>query len=108
MKRVAIQGGHMVWLMDDTIESGANQSLAEMYVNPGEVSELHCHGNCTEVVYLISGHIRQRINDEWIEMRAGDVCLIPFGAKHQTKNIGDEIAKMVLAYSSGIREYEAV
>ena len=98
----------MTWLMDDGIEPGAGLSLAEMFVQPGETSELHRHSNCNETLHVLEGRIRQRIADGWQEMKSGDTCLIPQGSKHQTENIGGGTARLILAYSSGLRNYEAL
>ena len=108
MGSVPIQGGHMVWLMDDKIKSGAKLSLAEMYVRPGEISEPHRHANCDETLHVVHGQICQRIGQDWHNLKAGDTCLIPKGSAHQTENTGQETCKLILAYSAGIREYEAL
>jgi len=103
---VDIPGGTMTWLMEDAIHPGIGLSLAEMTVEPGKISELHSHSNCSEVIYLLEGRTRQRIGEEWLEMLAGDKCVIPKDTAHQTRNVGDKPAKMILAYSAGRREYE--
>ncbi len=105
---ISIAGGTITWLMEDSIEQGAGLSLAEMTVNPGQVSELHRHANCTEVIHLLEGETRQRVGDHWQTMQAGDVCLIPVGTIHQTQNLGPDTARMIIAYSEGQRDYETV
>lgn len=97
----------MQWLMEDAIEEGAELSLARMTVGPNTISELHFHSNCTEAIHVLAGTIKQRCGDKWIELKSGDTCLIPKGFKHQTHNIGTERAVLMLAYSSGLRIYEA-
>ena len=96
----------MTWLMDDSIQPEADMSLAEMTILPSEISELHRHANCTETIHILSGSIRQRIGDDWIELGEGESCLIPRNTKHQTQNIGKIDARMILAYSEGQRVYE--
>ena len=95
----------MEWLMDDSIDPMAGQSLARMSVDVGVTSELHHHSNCSETLYLLEGEIEQRIDDEWTKMFAGETCLIPISAKHQTRNVGSATAVMVIAYSAGTRVY---
>jgi len=65
------------------------------------------HTNCTETIHLLEGKIEQRIGDEWVKMRAGETCLIPIAAKHQTRNVGGVRAVMIIAYSAGARVYVA-
>jgi len=95
----------MEWLMEDRIDAGAGQSLAKMTVQVGVTSEAHSHSNCTETVHVLSGCIEQRIDETWRTMAAGETCLIPIDVVHQTRNVGDEAAVMMIAYSSGVRIY---
>ena len=97
----------MKWLMEDAINPEANLSLAKMTVGQGITSELHHHTNCTETIHLLEGEIEQRIGQNWKRLEAGDTCLIPIGASHQTRNIGDVRAVMMIAYSAGQRVYVA-
>ena len=99
-------GVTMTWLMDDQIEHDAGLSLAHMTVDPGVVSEAHRHTNCTEAIHVLSGSVAQRAGDSWIALSQGDTILIPTGAVHQTKNVGDKTAILMIAYSSGSRVYD--
>lgn len=100
-------GVSMTWLMDDGIEPEAGLSLARMTVDPGVTSEAHRHTNCTEAIHVLSGHVKQRAGDRWVFLKSGVTILIPVGAIHQTTNVGDEVAVLMIAYSSGSRVYEA-
>ena len=101
----AATGVTMTWLMEDAIEPDAGLSMAKMTVDAGVLSEAHHHTNRTEAIHLLSGAVRQRSGDEWIEMKAGDTVLIPVGAVHQTQNMGEQRAVLMIAYSSGSRIY---
>lgn len=92
--------------MEDAIDSDAGLSMARMTVDVNVVSELHSHSNCSEAIHVLKGTIEQRCGDDWEKMTQGQTCLIPKGAKHQTRNIGQERAELMLAYSSGSRVYE--
>jgi len=92
--------------MEDAIESGAPLSMARMTVAVNAISELHSHSNCAEAIHVLAGDIEQRRGDDWLTLSAGQTCLIPKGFKHQTRNIGDVPAVLMLAYSSGQRNYE--
>jgi len=96
----------MTWLVDDEIRPGTGLSVAKMTVEPGQTSELHSHSNCEEIIVLQSGQIRQRVGDEWFEMSEGDHHVIPMGKAHQTQNIADEAAQLLLVYSDGVRNYK--
>ena len=100
-------GVTMDWLMEDAIEPGAGLSLARMTVAPGVTSEAHRHPNCTETVHLLSGRVEQRRGEDWVGLDEGETILIPRGCTHQTRNVGNETAVLMIAYSSGRRVYEA-
>lgn len=102
---MANEGVTMEWLMEDAIDPRAEISLAKMTVARGVTSELHHHTNCTETIHLLEGEIEQRIGDKWEKLCAGETCLIPVGAPHQTRNIGNFRAVMMIAYSAGQRVY---
>jgi len=91
--------------MEDAIDPKAGVSLARMTVAVGVTSESHHHTNCTEIIHVLEGEVEQRIGDKWEKFRAGETCLIPIGASHQTRNIGDCRAVMMIAYSAGQRDY---
>lgn len=103
---MAIDGVTMTWLMDDKVEPDASLSLARMTVDPGIASEAHRHTNCTEAIHVLSGCVQQRCGERWVFLEPGQTILIPEGAVHQTKNLGDETAVLMVAYSSGSRVYE--
>ncbi|MEM8949327.1 MAG: cupin domain-containing protein [Pseudomonadota bacterium] len=107
MSNQASDGVTMCWLMDDSIQQGAGLSLARMTVEPGVTSEPHRHSNCSETIHLLSGSVEQRKDDVWVALNEGDTILIPVGAIHQTRNVGDRSAIMMIAYSSGSRLYQA-
>lgn len=97
----------MEWLMEDEIDPRAGLSLARMIVPVGVISELHHHPNCSETIHLLEGVVEQRVDNKWRRLSAGETCLIPLGAKHQTRNVGDMNAVMIIAYSAGSRIYVA-
>ncbi len=100
-------GVTMQWLMEDAIADGAELSMARMTVDPGITSDGHQHPNCTEAIHLLSGNIEQRVGNKWVSMNAGETVLVGKGQVHQTRNVGSEVAVLMIAYSSGSRVYEA-
>ena len=95
----------MEWLMETKLNPDADMSLARMTVAAGVTSELHHHTNCSETLHLVSGQVSQRIGDDWIVMNEGDTCLIKIGQLHQTQNLGETEAVLMIAYSAGERVY---
>ena len=101
-------GVTLQWLMDDGVEADAGLSLARMTVEPGFTSEAHRHPNSTEAVHVVAGRVEQRRGDDWVPLETGETVLIPADAAHQTRNVGDETAVLMLVYSTGAREYVVV
>jgi quercetin dioxygenase-like cupin family protein len=99
-------GVTMQWLMEDAIDARAGLSLARMTVAPGWTSPAHRHPDCSEAVHVLAGRVEQRRGDDWVTLIAGETLLIPPGAVHQTRNLGSEVAVLMVAYSSGARIYE--
>ena len=97
----------MEWLVDDDLADGAGLSVARMTLRPGAVSEAHRHPNCTEVVHLVSGRIGQTIGNDRFVLDPGDTAFIPADCFHQSRNLGDGEAVMIISYSAGRRIYEA-
>ncbi len=91
--------------MEDAIHPQAGLTLAKMAMPTGCVSKLHFHDNFSESAHVLSGHIRQRIGDQFRDMKQGETCLIPLGITHQTHNLGEQAAVLMVAYSSGHRNY---
>ena len=98
-------GVTMQWLMDDKVDERAAVSLAKMTVAIGVTSEKHHHTNCTETIHVLDGQIEQSIGSKTQILSAGETCLIPRSTQHQTRNVGDKPAIMMIAYSSGTRDY---
>ena len=100
-----LNGVTMQWLMDDKVDERAAVSLAKMTVAIGVTSEKHHHTNCTETIHVLDGQIEQSIGSKTQILSAGETCLIPRSTPHQTRNVGDKPAIMMIAYSSGTRDY---
>ncbi|WP_162912992.1 cupin domain-containing protein [Rhodospirillaceae bacterium SYSU D60014] len=105
---IAEPWGEMCWLIDDALSPGAGVSLAEMILKPGAESPSHRHPNCTEAIHLVAGLVEQAIDEQIYYLRPGETVLVPVGAVHWSRNVGDEEARMTIVYSAGTRLYEAV
>ena len=53
---------------------------------------------------VVRGTIRHRVNDEYVEMRAGDTISIPMGATHNAVNIGDDECELVIIFDTARRQ----
>jgi mannose-6-phosphate isomerase-like protein (cupin superfamily) len=66
------------------------QSLAEATLAPGRETQAHYHPQTEEIYYILSGSGEMRIREESQEVGPGDGIIIPPGAAHQIRNIGEE------------------
>ncbi len=103
----AKEGVSMDWLVDDSLVENAGLTVARMTLAKNARTQGHRHPNCSEVIHLIEGTVGQAIGQERVVMKAGDTIFIPAGSYHQTTNIGDGDAAMIVSYSAGTRIYEA-
>jgi quercetin dioxygenase-like cupin family protein len=55
-----------------------------------------------EVLRVLSGHLRCRIDDEAGELVPGDVAIVPAGAELRVDNVGDATATMWVTTSVGL------
>lgn len=96
--------GSQVWLAHRAL-TGSSLSLTRMILIPGHSGEAHRHPNADEVIYLIKGRVEVRAGGETFPLDATDALAIPGGLSHQIHNPGTEDAELIIAYSTGDREY---
>lgn len=96
--------GFQVWLAQRALK-GSSLSLIRMIVTPGHSGEEHRHPNADEVIYLIKGRVEVRAGAETFPLDAAYALAIPGGLSHQIRNPGTEDAELIVAYSTGDREY---
>ena len=96
--------GSQVWLAHRAL-TGSSLSLTRMILTPGHSGEAHRHPNADEVIYLIKGRVEVRAGAETFPLEVTDALAIPGGLSHQIHNTGIEDAELIIAYSTGDREY---
>jgi len=68
--------------------AGAESTLVQSYFKKGAVVPLHAHTH-EQVIYVLQGAVRARVDGEDVTVREGEVLLIPAGAPHQAEAIDD-------------------
>ncbi|WP_045210910.1 cupin domain-containing protein [Desulfonatronovibrio magnus] len=74
-------------------------SVSELQVDPGVKAPIHTHDLQIDSIYVVSGTARAYINQEWIEVSAGDYIYVPATAEHGLHNTGDEILRLFVHHS---------
>jgi quercetin dioxygenase-like cupin family protein len=96
--------GRLEWMVSDALGNSDTLTVGKCFIQPGQQNPVHHHPNCDEVLSVISGRIRHRVGDEYVEMTAGDTISIPKGSIHNATNIGDEQCELLICFDTAKRE----
>jgi mannose-6-phosphate isomerase-like protein (cupin superfamily) len=110
---VAGQEGRQPWgwlgFFSDEASTGIEGVTVGMArIAPGDENPLHVHDNCAEIMLLLAGSIEHVVGVDVVYLSAGDVLIVPAGMPHHARNVGSDIAEMVVVYNSGRRGFEAL
>ncbi|HEV2774559.1 MAG TPA: cupin domain-containing protein [Solirubrobacteraceae bacterium] len=75
-------------------------SLMHVVLLPGQGHERHNHPGSDEILYILSGHGEQMVDDDQtFPVGAGQAVFIPKGAYHSTVNTGWEPLALLAIYA---------
>jgi len=106
--RVETEWGSLRWLASEEIGNAEGLTLGRVIIKAGRSNPAHCHGNCEEALYLLSGRLEHFAGEQSVILEGGDTLTVAAGVPHHAVNIGDEDADMIVAYSSAEREFTEV
>jgi mannose-6-phosphate isomerase-like protein (cupin superfamily) len=98
--------GTIEWLANDEVGNSRELSLARMTLPPANATDTHIHANCEESIYVVRGEVECRIGEQSVRMTAGGLSVVPKGAVHGIRNVGQAPAEIILSYSSAARAFE--
>ncbi len=96
--------GRLVWMVAGRLGNSATMTVGTCYISAGMANPRHSHPNCDEVLHVLHGEIEHSLNDDVFPMAAGDTVSIPLGTVHNARNVGDEEAVLLIAFSSADRQ----
>jgi quercetin dioxygenase-like cupin family protein len=96
--------GRLVWMVSGALGNSKVLTLGKCFIKPGRSNPAHYHPNSDEVLHVVRGHIEHRLDDQWVEMQAGDTISIPLGTIHQARNIGPDEAEFVITFNTADRQ----
>ena len=96
--------GTLKWLCSDVLSPRAEQTLGICHIKPDQCNPLHYHPNCEEVLYVLSGRGKHRLDGQAIELQPGATIRIPAGVQHNFENVGSDEIVCLICFSSGKRE----
>lgn len=99
--------GQLQWFANENLGDSKEMTFGMCILKPGMENPKHSHPNCSEILHVMKGKILHSYeNDEDIELNKGDTIILPENFKHRAKNIGQEDAVLMIAFSSGKRKTE--
>ncbi len=96
--------GRLEWMVSDAIGNSDTLTIGKCFIQPGKNNPVHHHPNCDEVLHVLKGTIRHRVDGEYVTMTAGDTISIPKGAVHNATNIGDDECELLICFDTARRE----
>ena len=101
--------GWLAWPVSREAGNCETMTLGRVCIRAGQANPPHRHGNCDELLYLLSGRLDHYADDVGtLRMAPGDVIVIPAGVAHNAQCVGEGDAEMIVVYSSAQREFESV
>jgi len=98
--------GGLKWLAGERVGTADGLTLGRVIIKTGRRNPRHAHANCEEALYLLAGRLRHTAGAEEVVLEAGDTIVIPAGVYHNAESTGEVDADMIVAYSSGTRQFE--
>ena len=78
-------------------QGSSSVSMQHFEVEPGAVTPLHRH-DVDEVILVLSGRLRVRIEDAWLDAEAGDVCVFPADTPHGFVGAGEGVSEIMVVF----------
>ena len=102
---VEARWGSLRWLASREVGNVRDLTLGRVVIQRGQANPRHCHRTCEEALYLLAGRLEHTVGDETILLEPGDTLAIPPGVFHNARSIGEVDADMMVAYSTGERDF---
>lgn len=104
--RIDEDWGSLTWMAGNMVGNTRGITLGRVVIRKGRSNPRHSHPNCEEVLHLLRGRLEHTVGDEKLLLEAGDTLVVAEGLAHNARNIGDEDADMIVAYSSADRQFK--
>ena len=99
--------GTITWLHSGAFSGSEELTIGEVVIKSGCENPMHSHANCEEALYLLEGELQHSCGDEPSHLlQPGSAIVIQRGIPHNAKCTSDCDAKMVVVYSSAVREMQ--
>jgi len=88
-------------------DENADVAVIVEEIGVGDAIPLHRH-RIDEVLLYESGDAEVRVGDETYRVRAGDIVIVPAGAAHGTRNVGDEFVRVRAVFPRHLIDIEYI
>ena len=78
------------WISREGLTQADHLMLVRVTMPPGKAHKFHRHPHMEEIIYVISGHAEQWVDETAQRLGPGDAAHIPMDVVHGTYNAGDE------------------
>ena len=86
----------------DGEESADAYSVSEWWMEPGSTGVgAHSHEANDEIFFVLEGKAEILVADQWREVSAGGMVIIPAGVTHDFRNLSDERAGLLNVFIPG-------
>ena len=103
--RIVEDWGALTWLASAQIGNAEGVTVGRVTIAAGASNPRHRHTTCEEVLYVLSGRLEHWVGERSMILEAGDTLTVPANVVHGATVIGDVDADMIVAYSSGERDF---
>ena len=104
-KKIKEEWGSLNWLASQEIGNINGVTVGRVIIKKGQENPRHYHTTCQEMLYLLKGKLEHTMGDEKVILNPGDTLVVDPGVPHNAISIGEEDADMIVAYSSGDRDF---
>ena len=80
-------------------QTGGALTALQSTAPPGDGPPLHSHANEDEVIYVLEGRLRVRLEDAIHAAPAGSFVFFPRGVPHTWQNSGDEPVRLLVLFT---------
>jgi quercetin dioxygenase-like cupin family protein len=82
-------------------QTGGALTVFESTPAPGEGPPLHRHAREDEVLYVLKGRLRVKLEETIHDAPAGSFVFLPRGVPHAWQNVGDAPANLLVLFAPG-------
>jgi quercetin dioxygenase-like cupin family protein len=104
-KKIVEDWGSLRWLASQKLGNAEGVTIGRVVIKKGFCNPRHIHNSCEEVLYLLAGKLEHTMGDKKVVLVAGDTLTVAAGVPHNAVSIGEVDADMIVAYSSGVRDF---